>query len=161
MQKIEKYKANDGREFNTEVECKVHENLIAEADKIFKDWPVPIDSSCGFSNGEGYIQLTKELYDSVRNGLLDLIRDTFPKWKSMQEAVDITRNMDSNWGIIGRYLDDSDTPLYKYWCQLLNVEADAECAVKNYRLWGQGYFARNPKEGKQVEWKKIKKWGAK
>jgi hypothetical protein len=162
MQKIEKFKADDGREFKTEKECRQHEAIIAEADKIFRDWPIPVQGDCSFSNGDGYITLDKDMYERARKEFLELVLKEF-RGKDMQKVVEATRNMDSNWGIIGRYLDDSDTPLYHYWCQFLNCEAGNPhpTGEKKYRLWGQGYYALNPDKGKQVEWKKVKKWGAK
>jgi len=155
MKKITKFKSDDGEEFDSKKECEAHEALISEADHIFRDWPVPVDKGCGFSNGDGYISLDKNMYERTRNEFLDLVLKAFPKWGDMKKVVEITRKMDSNWGIIGRYLGDSDTPLYHYWCQFMDVD------TKALRLWGQGYYAHNPDKGEQVEWKKVKKWSEK
>lgn len=160
IRKISKYVSIDGQEFNSTEECRKHERLLEKAEVIFDRWPKVKDDGCKFANGGGYVQLTKEVYDEVRNGFLDLVKEVYSKDKDIQRVVEITKNMDSNWGIIGRYLSDYDSPLYRYWCQLMHVDAGApDVKVKLYRLWGQGFYALNPDKGEQKEWKSFHRKG--
>ena len=137
MKEVKRYETSDGILFKNKTKAKKHELLIAQLEKS-KDiiWPRGFeDNGCEFANGGGYFQLTKKQVDHFMKELRILIKD----WDSK-----LVKTFDKQpRGIIGRYLDDSNTPIYYLWGLLLQIDS-------SNRLWGQPYYALNPHKGKQV-----------
>jgi hypothetical protein len=73
MEKIFKYKANDGAEFNFKDACLKYEAEAEEIQLIMSELPEKPDN-CGFGNGGGYIQHDKETFISVRTKLLEIAK---------------------------------------------------------------------------------------
>lgn len=143
MKPITKYEANDGSEWRTEKECIERDTLCARVEALMKQWPEhPKNDGCSFANGEGFLQLTKELFETTRESLLDIIAESIDhKW------VNDSRGGKAHPSWVGRLLSDAGAdPLYRAWVRIA-------CVDKQFREWGQVYYAENPTEGKQIKLK--------
>lgn len=142
MEVITKYKAIDGKEFNTDLECLDHELLIKKVDEIMSPLhPIPKDDGCVFANGGGYIQHDKKILILVRRSLLELCK-TYVDHKWIQQTID-DESVDASW--VSRLLGDYGiNPLYMAWNRF-------SCIDKNQREWGQPYYANNPEKAKQIQ----------
>lgn len=141
MKAITKFKAVDGKEFNSENECLDYENLIKKVNNIMKALPpLPKDEGCRFSNGEGFVQHDKTILRKVQINLLEEMKKHIDhKW--IQETID---NENVHPSYVGRLIDDYGiSPLNKAWYRFM-------CIDKLGREWGQPYFATNPDKAKQV-----------
>jgi hypothetical protein len=143
MNKITIYEATDGRRFERASEALAHESLLGTLDEI--DLPLGNKpDNVNFSNGGGYIQHSRSTVTDFKGRLLSLACNLHP---SIREAVAETPFENVHPGsIVGRILDDSNSPLYRLWYRLY-------CIDRMDREWGQPYFALNPKAGKQELWK--------
>lgn len=141
MKAITKFKAVDGKEFNSENECLDYENLIKKVDNIMKALPpLPKDDGCNFSNGSGFVQHDKTILRKVKINLLEEMKKHIDhKW--IQETID---NDEVHPSYVSRLIDDYGiSPLNKAWYRFM-------CIDKLNREWGQPYFAANPDKAKQV-----------
>lgn len=132
MEIIQKYKANDGKVFNSSDECIKYEKLFIKVDQIMKDLnPLPTEDSCRFGNGGGYIQQDKAVVEKARKEITKL-GNTFFKQKEKW-----------SFSMIGRLFNDSGYDcLYSAWGRLSHIDI-------YWREWGQGYYAYNPDKGVQ------------
>ena len=69
MQKIEMFKSNDGKTFESQVECEKHEILCYSINLAMSSLN-PIPDCIEFSNGLGYVKQNKNI---VINAMIDLI----------------------------------------------------------------------------------------
>jgi hypothetical protein len=141
MKKIQKYQAEDGREFFDKKECEDYEVLCAKTIVIMSQLPSkPDDEYCRFSNGHGFIQHDEAVVAKVKNELLDLIGTKIEhKW------IEQSRSGSAHPSYVGRLLDDYGIrPLSTAWSRLY-------CIDKYFREWGQPYYAINPDEGEQFD----------
>lgn len=141
MQAITKWKADDGREFDSEADALAHEGRCARVAAIMAEWPADPDEGkpgCDFANGGGYLQLSEGLVVGTRNKLLDLIAETLShEW--IEDSRDPTT--DSSW--VARLLSDShDHCVADAWYRL-------SCVDSRWRWWGQPFYALNMWEGVQ------------
>lgn len=134
MKQITKYEASDGMIFNNEDKCLEYEELIPQVNSIMKDLiPVPIEDSCRWENGEGYIQQNENVVKNARIALTNLGNKFFK-----QEG-------NNQWSFysIGRLFDDSGYKcLYTAWGRLSHID-------DMWREWGQRYYALHPEKGVQ------------
>ena len=138
MEIITKFKAIDGKEFNTKNECIDYEILIDKVNKIMSLLPHPIDDD-SFFNGGGYIQHCKANVKLSRINLLNLYGQ-YIKHPWIQQSID---NDKIDPSLVSRLLSDCNiNPFIKSWNRLSCVDA-------KYREWGQPYFAQHPEEGVQ------------
>lgn len=145
MQEIIKYKSYMGAEFDSKEECFKYEKQCDELQKLFNLLPkLPKDKSCKFGNGEGYLEVGKENYDKVKQKLLEFINDNT---EISEDIVERAKNISIHSSILGRYLCDGSSPLYKrmymVWLRLM-------CIDDEYHEWGQPYYAIHPGKGKQI-----------
>jgi hypothetical protein len=132
------FESEDGERFDTEAECKAHEDLCSEIEKILDTLsPLPEDDALKFVNGEGYIQHDAATVASVRVALLKIAQrySKNPPW--FQQAID-DPSIHSSWAsrLIG---DACPSPLYEAWNRIA-------CIDKSSREWGQPFFAEHPDE---------------
>jgi hypothetical protein len=117
------------RTFDTKNEAEAYSQMLDRVTRAKKVLRYPKDPGCKFANGEGYIQLTEEelalFNDIYRAAIRDFKPDLLPQFNANPK------------GIIGRYLDDSDSPLYSLWGIACQIDAKR-------RLWGQPYYANHP-----------------
>jgi len=141
MQTITKFKAKDGREFNTSDECIDYESLIDRVDEIMNRLPKkPELEGCGFENGDGFIQHTKKNYNLVKHDLLKVIKK-YIKHEWVQQTMD---DDSVHLSYVGRLIDDYMLrPINSAWYRLMCIDSDL-------REWGQPYYAINPTKGKQI-----------
>lgn len=134
MKSIMHFQATDGKIFPTSEECMKYENIIQQVDDIMKDFPRIIeDDNSNFANGGGYIQHEKIYVDRARHEITKLGNELFKI------------SPPTSFGWIGRWFDDSGyICLYSAWGRLSHID-------DKYREWGQGYYAANPHEGKQIK----------
>lgn len=88
----------------------------------FKSMLEPIPDDTSFLNGEGYILQDPDIIEEIRKYFID-------KYGSFYVA--------------GRTLDDSGSVLYRVFMRVFTVD-------KQYREWGQPFYANNPSQGKQI-----------
>jgi hypothetical protein len=140
METITKFKAIDGKEFTSEIECLKYELLIKRVDEIMALLPkIPKDDGCNFANGGGYIQHEKTTLRNAQIQLLEICKEYIDhKW--IQQTIDETVHS----SYVGRLLGDYGIrPLENAWYRF-------SCVDKQYREWGQLYFATNPDKGTNV-----------
>lgn len=140
MQKIQKFKADDGAEFNTEAECAAYEALCAEIDEVMATLPArPDDSGCHFSNGYGYLQHDAETLERARVSILKIGKrfissPSSPPW--LQQTIDNPDGCHPSWA--GRLIDEAcPRPVGVAWYRF-------QCIDKQGREWGQPFYANNP-----------------
>lgn len=141
MKVITKFKAIDGKEFNSENECLDYENLIKKVNNIMKVLPpLPKDEGCSFSNGDGFVQHDKTILRKVQINLLEEMKKHIDhKW--IQQTID---DENAHPSYIGRLISDYEIiPLKEAWNRFM-------CIDKLGREWGQPYFVTNPDKAKQV-----------
>ena len=130
------FQADDGQLFVKKMDAQAHEELTNLVKKLKKAvLPAKFDD-CDFANGSGFIQLSQRDVTTLTNEFLTAIETYHKSWFSKAKA--------NPKGFIGRYLCDSNSPLYETY-SLLNQIDSAN------RLWGQPYYASNPNDGKQVQ----------
>lgn len=137
------YIAEDGTRFDDSEKCLLYEDQCRNIEQAMSGLkPIPKDGSLNFANGGGYIQQSKSSALKAYKALLEVAEDVVGKViveKTKYEGEFLPRS------IIGRFIDDSKhRSLYAAWIRLMNLDTQ-------WREWGQGYYAANPKEGKQVE----------
>lgn len=133
MKRVQKFRADDGAEFDTEAACLEHEALCAEIDGVMATLPrPPADDGCRFTNGHGYIQHTPERFWPARDALLRIGNRLSPhKWFEQSLA---DREIHPSW--CGRLIDETSRPLSRAWYRVM-------CVDKDLREWGQPYYANN------------------
>ena len=140
MTTITKFKAIDGKEFDTEKECVEYENLIETVKTIMsklKEKP----NSCDFSNGSGYIQQNQSDLKIVKIQLLELCKKYIDHKWIQQTIDDDTVHLSYAGRLISEY--SNLRPIDFAWSRLM-------CVDSQFREWGQPYFATHPEEAKQV-----------
>ena len=141
MEKIAKYKANDGSLFDSEEDCMAHENNCAAAARIMQAIPDK-PKGCDFSNGSGFIQHSSGGLLLARTALLELIKEKYTQHKWIQQSID--KGWDAHSSYAGRIIDECcPNSISKHWYRFM-------CIDDQYREWGQPYYANNPLDAKQV-----------
>ena len=128
MKKIEKYVSRDGSEFSTEAGAIHREQLLDQLDSIESILPNRPDD-VSFGNGHGYIQHDYKIVLRARERFYEL---------ACQEISSLKKYTIDSY-MFGRYLSDSNTPLYRLYSRIVL------CINDNlWREYGQPYFAFNP-----------------
>lgn len=133
MKKIEKYVADDGKEFNLEADCIEYESICTEISNVIFLLPkIPENYGCSFANGRGYIQHEEEAFYKARSNLLMIANRLMPhKWFDQSLSDKSTQP-----SYAGRIISEINTPLNNAWYRVM-------CTDKSLREWGQPYFALN------------------
>lgn len=141
MQQITKYQAIDGMEFNSENQCRDYEELIDLVNKIMSALnPLPKDAGCDFSNGHSFVQQSASTFKLVKSNLLAVIK-RFIDHRWVQQTID---DNTVHLSFVGRLVGEGNLhPLSNAWKRL-------SCIDKEYREWGQQYFAEHPEESKAL-----------
>lgn len=138
MKEITMYEANDGSKHSTKEQAIKRDDLLLKISEIEDLLPdKPKDKGCMFSNGKGYLPVDEKKFNLAKDKLMLLATEITGK--------DFQGNLH---GIIGRYLDDSGSPAYSLLYRM-------QCVDNKFRMWGQPYFALNPMEGIQEQFKEI------
>ena len=130
------------REFDTREEAEHHEAYCTALDNASAILRTPIESiGYGFSDGEGYVQQSSEAVSRFIIAVGEAIAlydspEIAQRWKEQPR------------GIVGRFMDDSNSPARSVYWRLSRIDED-------FREWGQMFFALHPSEGKQVEWPNV------
>ena len=140
MKTVMKFKADDGAEFVSEIECVEYEKLCAEIAGVMGVLPPKPDSpGCRFENGGGYIQHDPATVTAVRASLLRIAQRLNPHDWFVNSIEDKT--IHSSWA--GRLISEMSAPLYRAWHRI-------SCTDSQFREWGQPYYEAHPNEAKQV-----------
>lgn len=142
MRQIAKFVADDGAEFETIEECAAYEALTAEvAEVVSLLRPLPKLPGCSFENGAGFIRHDPVTFRRVRRTLLQIANRIHPHdWftKSMDDE-----SIHPSWAC--RMISECcPRPLDRAWMRIY-------CTDKQYREWGQPFYAENPDKATQVE----------
>jgi hypothetical protein len=142
MKQIAKYRSVDGREFSTEKECLDYETLIDTVNTIMARLkPLPREDGCDFRNGHSFVQQSKAAFKLVKLNLLNEVKKHINHKWIRQTMEDETVHL----SYVGRLIDDCNIPpLNNAWSRLM-------CIDKEYREWGQPYFANNPEESPALQ----------
>jgi len=145
MKTVTKYKAVDGSEFTSKADCLLHERLLNQQDSILNQLAkLPEDDGCEFANGKGYFQYDVVFIDNLKMQLLKLI-EINTEWDDLKIAVQNQRLNLKVMGILGRYLDDSDSVFRRAYYRLFgNVDEQG-------REWGQMFYRLNPEKAEQIK----------
>jgi hypothetical protein len=140
MKTITKYVANDGSEHTATDACLKRDVLCAAVDSVMSLIPPRFDDKgCNYSNGHGYWQHDADRAATVRHGLLTLAKEHIPhRW--IDESL-ADPSVDSSWA--GRIISEGPEPIYTAWCRI-------QCMDKQWREWGQTYYANNPDSAETV-----------
>jgi len=142
MKEVVKYESNDGNIFNYKEECINYEKTVSKAEEIMSILFARPDN-CDFSNGSGYIQHAKKDADEAIKNLFNLaiLSVNIPTETIDAVKTDVFRYRDT---IIGRYLSDGNSPIWRYWQRFL-------CMTDDYKEYGQPYFTLNPDRAKNFQ----------
>ena len=105
-----------------------------EIDSLFSFYNVPEDEGCCFANGEWNVQRSKEFYNKFIDTLILALNKYEPWIKGTAYSDGFTRENIAGGSILGRFLDDGGSPLYKWWGRQANI------CPKCYIEWGQMYY---------------------
>lgn len=143
MKKISKFVANDGSEFTSQKKCERYEAHCKEVKAVMKKLgSVPKLPNCGFANGGGYIQHDEATFMQVRTQILEIAKK-FTDHKWIQETID--KGLEAHSSYAARIIDECTTrPLGAAWSRV-------QCVDKQFREWGQPYYAEHPDKAKQVK----------
>jgi hypothetical protein len=142
---ISKYKAADGREFESLDEANKYERDIERLENavaLLK--PIPKNDGCNFSNGEGFVQQDAPTVRKAKEAVIEIARSRNPDNSSFGPWAEVADGDVPGYSGFARILDECDSLVYRYWSRFM-------CIDKQFREWGQPYYALNPSEGKQVE----------
>ena len=144
MKKIIKWKSIDGKEFYSKVECSEYEVLINLVKKVIEPLgSKPEITGCGFENGKGYLQHTREKIEKVTRDLLRLIENEIDH-ELIKQTIENPIEKHISWAasLVSGYskFDPVSKGLYRL-----------QCVDEYFREWGQPYFALNPEKGEQVK----------
>ena len=140
MKEIKMYKDEiSGLVFSTKKEAVASEKRKGGILKLFSFWKYPKkDGTCSFENGDWCYQRTKEEYSKLIKTLIKAVK-LYEPWICKQYKKDgglQEKHIGSGY-MIGRYLCDGNSELYKYYGLISNI-----CRTC-FREWGQPYYANN------------------
>lgn len=141
MKKVQMYQLDDGSLFKSLRSARARDKEMKAVQKLMKLLGGHIrEEGCSFSNGEGYYEIDPKRVVDYDLGFVNLVEIYLPKLADQFHEKKIPISALNPY--VGRYLSDSDTPLYG----LVSLRM---CIDKYNRRWGQPYFALNPNEGVQ------------
>jgi len=132
MKPVTVYQAVDGSQHSDEVAALARDRICKRVDVAMSPLgPRYDDQTCSYANGEGYVQHSNDVVDSVRESLCEM-------------AEDVTGSKHAgHWSWWMRFLDGQCPPLERAMSRLY-------CIDQFGREWGQPYYALNPYNGKPV-----------
>ncbi len=134
MKQITQFKAKDGKIFNQESDCIDHEAMI---DKVAIAMRPLGDESELVKDGKGWIQHDPKNVSATKKALLLLARPLFVgHYPNITKAIDSDPDSVHSGSIVGRILDDMDTPINDGWRRLRCIDGDG-------REHQQPYYAIN------------------
>lgn len=134
MKPIEKYVDEiSGKEFDIKEEAISSENRAKDIKEHFAFYG-KIDNSCDFANGKYYYQRTREIYYRLIDTLIEMVKKYEP-WIAKQFGENLTREYIKGYSMIGRFLDDGNSDLYRWWGTQGNI------CPKCFREYGQMFWA--------------------
>lgn len=137
MKEVKQYQSEDGELFNSELDCINYENLISAIEGIDSRLPkLPKKDNSNFSNGEDYLQHDSEI---IKKAMIDLLKISDISKEYWNEPEFLNSPFDCRFGIIGRIIGDSDSPIHSLWFRFM-------CMDDNYREYGQPYYALHPEK---------------
>lgn len=127
-----------GNSFDSQPEAEKSENRAKDLAAMFKFMELPPkearDKGCTFSNGGYCLQHDKAFYEKIRTTIIAALRKYEPGLVKEFAKHGGIENCIFPWGLLGRYLDDMNSPVRPYLNRMGNI--CPEC----YREWGQGYY---------------------
>lgn len=114
---------------------KTKEQKIKE---MFSFYKAPIDPYLEFANGHWGIHRSEEFYNKLLDTLITAL-NKYEKWIKKSHMCTVykngfTRDNIKGYSWVGRFLDDSGSPLYYWWGIQANI--CPECFIE----WGQMYY---------------------
>ncbi len=145
MKQVIRWQSEDGAIWRYKREAVARDSLIKSVAWFEKLLPPVKDTACKFANGGGFVQRDASVVEEAKERLLGLTERKIKWWFDEQREKFNTdfKNVDPSWFL--RMLEGSAPPIERAWSRLM-------CIDKQYREWGQPYYALNPTEGKQVVW---------
>jgi len=139
VKEVGKYKCEiSGREFDDEEKAKEWEDMNRDIQDRFSFYESPSNpDNCQFENGHYCAQRDKEFLNRILDGIIAMTNKHY-KWITKETNFGkLTRERVQGQSWLGRYLDDSGYPLYRWW----GIQAQI-CPVC-FREYGQPYYAIN------------------
>lgn len=137
METIQKYRAFDGKIFDSIEDCKKYEDIAIEV----KNFLASIEDSekynegCNFSNGNGFIQHPQGTYKIIENKLVELSNKYFKQDKPFTQF---------NY-YLGRIIDDSNMKC------LNKLSYKLMCTDSQEREFGQPYYTSHPEQATLIQ----------
>ena len=125
MEEVIKYKAVDGKIFDSKEECKRYDVIAKQVGNFFIKLPLK-----GHVSGDGYILHDLNMKIKLNKLTIKLANDWFGEgtFTSMSYTL-------------GRYIDDSNMSCLKRLTYLYM------CTDRDGKQWNQPYFVNNPEKG--------------
>lgn len=134
MKQVSKYETTDGRLFDYEIKAINHQAILDVVEAVQKLLP---NVHFGYND---YVQLTQQQYDDFKQAFDGVIEQYH------HDIANLVTEKHIRGSIIGRLLDDYDSPAY-------NLTFILDSIDDNLRWYNQPYYANNPAE--TVDFKKI------
>jgi len=137
MIEISKFKDEiSGRCFDSKLEAIESEKKYKDIREAFAFYDEAETDSCAFANGEYSVQRNEEFYDKLIDGIINMVNKYEP-WILKSYKNGITKEYVKGYSVLGRFLDDSNSPLYKWWSIQANI-----CTIC-FKEWGQLYYTNH------------------
>lgn len=127
-----------GQSFGSEEEAKKSEEMHRDILETFSFYVADEDKGCDFSNGKYAVQRGEEFYLKLIDGIIKMVKK-YEKgiWKEYKKHGGVKREYVKGHTLLGRHLDDRDSPMYHWWGIQGNI------CQKCFREYGQMYYATN------------------
>ena len=146
MKTIKQYECEiSGRKFDKKTDAIKYEKMMLDIQNTFSFYKKIKDDNLSFANGKYAIQRDEDFYNKLLDGLIKMIKKYEKSlWVKCKDWGGLTRDNVKGHSSLGRWLGDSDSPLYHWWGIQGNI------CPKCYREYGQMYYALNCKHTKKV-----------
>jgi hypothetical protein len=138
------FTTSDGARFSDNAKAEAHQALIADVEAAMAPLrPRPVDPSCNFANGGGYLQQDRDAVHTAKRALWRIFcgRPSLKfAWEGKQGIDPLT--VHPSW--VCRMLDGSHDPLGEAYSRLWCI------SDVTYREYGQLYYSTHEREAKQV-----------
>ena len=135
---IERYKDEiSGKTFDNILDARMSEIKSFDIQKAFSFYKPIEDEHLEFANGNFCVQRTEDFYVKLLRTLLDMTNkhEVWISEQYLQNYGSMSIENIKGMSILGRFLDDSDSQLYKWWCVQANI------CPKCFREYGQAYYS--------------------
>ena len=132
MQRIQKWAADDGTEFDEADKALLHDVLCLEVASALALLPPPPSTS----GEEVWIQHDAPTFLTFQRCIVELFRKAVPYLANDKHTMWALRaNVPAGMTLIGRYIDDAaPRPINRAWHRVC-------CTDQKFREWGQPYYA--------------------